>query len=155
MENKITIPEPCNQNWNSMTPNKNGRFCDSCSKTVIDFTKMKNLEIHDYLIKNSGKESICGHFKINQIENQNNAKYSNLRDRISKIRIKPIKKAALFSLSFLFTLTSCMGKAVAYQEPAAIDNDTIKDNEIINKERDTLQQNDSIKKEIIQIKENK
>lgn len=153
MENKINIPEPCNQNWNSMTPNKNGRFCSSCSKTVVDFTKMENLEIQNYLIENSGKESVCGHFKFNQVEPQSNIKYHNLKNRISQIRIKPIQKVALFSLSLLFTLTSCMGKARIDGEPAVMDNDTINDSEIINKEQDTLKQNDSIKSEIIQVKE--
>src|SRR6188768_1419692 len=103
MENKIKIPKPCNQNWNSMTSNKNGKFCNSCNKTVVDFTKMGNMEIHKYLIDNSSKKSVCGHFKFNQIETENSIKYYNLRNRISRIRIKPIKKVALFSLSILFT----------------------------------------------------
>jgi hypothetical protein len=150
MENKINIPKPCNQNWNSMTPNKNGKFCNSCNKTVVDFTKMENLEIQKYLIENSSKESVCGHFKFNQIETENNIKYSNLKNRISRIRIKPIKKVALFSLSFLFTLSSCMGKAVIDEEPAVIENDTINENEILKKEQNTEKQNDSIKREIIQ-----
>ncbi|MBF4485883.1 hypothetical protein [Flavobacterium sp. CSZ] len=155
MENKIIIPKPCSQNWNSMIPNKEGRFCNSCSKTVIDFTKMENIEIKNYLIENSGKESICGHFKFDQIKNDNSFKYDNLRNRVSRIRIKPIKKLVLFSLSLLFSLSSCMGKAVIDGEPAVIDNDTISDNEIINKEKDTLKPNDSIKSEIIQVKEKK
>ncbi|MFQ6603880.1 hypothetical protein [Flavobacterium sp. C3NV] len=150
MENQITIPKPCNQNWNSMLPNKEGRFCNSCSKTVIDFTKMENSEIRNYLIENSGKESICGHFKFDQVKGENNVKYDNLKNRFSRIRIKPIKKMALFSLSLLFSLTSCMGKAAVEGELAVIDNDTISDNEIVNKEKDTLKENDSIKSEIIQ-----
>lgn len=155
MENQINVPKPCSQNWNTMIPNNEGRFCNSCSKTVIDFTKMENTEIKKYLIENSGKESICGHFKLDQIKNEKSIKYDNLRNRISRIRIKPIKKMALFSLSLLFSLTSCMGKAVIDGEPAVIDNDTISDNEIVNKEKDTLKPNDSIKSESIQVKENK
>ncbi|KQO33376.1 hypothetical protein ASF10_18625 [Flavobacterium sp. Leaf82] len=156
MENKITIPKPCNQNWNSMIPDKNGKFCNSCNKTVIDFTKMENLEIKNYLLeKKSNQESICGHFKFDQIETENSIKYSNLRNRISRIKIKPIKKVALFSLSLLFTLTSCMGKAALEGEPAVIDNDSINDNEIINKENDTLKHTDSIKSQIIQEKAKK
>jgi len=148
MENQITIPKPCNQNWNSMLLNKEGRFCNSCSKTVIDFTKMKNSEIKNYLIENSMGESICGHFKFDQVKGENNIKYDNLKNRFSRIRIKPIKKMALFSLSLLFSLTSCMGKAAV--ELAVIDNDTISDSEIVDKEKDTLKKNDSIKSEIIQ-----
>ncbi|BFM44258.1 hypothetical protein CFS9_28990 [Flavobacterium sp. CFS9] len=70
MENKITVPKPCNENWNSMSPNKNGRFCGSCSKTVVDFTKMTTTEIQNYFVENSGKENICGHFKSTQIETE-------------------------------------------------------------------------------------
>jgi hypothetical protein len=155
MEKKINIAEPCSQNWNSMIPNKNGKFCNSCSKTVVDFTKMENLEIQKYLIENSSKESICGHFKSNQIETKSNIKYHNLRNRISRIKIKPIKTVALFSLSLLFTLTSCMGKAAIDGEPAVIDNDTINDNEIIKKELDTIKHNHSIKSEVIELKQRK
>ena len=35
---KITIPTPCHENWNEMTPNEMGRHCTVCSKTVKDFT---------------------------------------------------------------------------------------------------------------------
>jgi hypothetical protein len=37
---KISIPEPCAQKWDEMQPDNNGRFCSSCEKTVVDFTKM-------------------------------------------------------------------------------------------------------------------
>ena len=153
MENQINVPKPCSQNWNSMIPNKEGRFCNSCSKTVIDFTKMDIPEIKNYLIENSGKEGVCGHFKFDQVQTKESIKYDNLRNRISRIKIKPIKNLALFSVSLLFTLTSCMGKAAIEGEPAVIDNDTISDSEIINKEKDTLKPTDSIKREVIQAKE--
>lgn len=155
MENQINVPKPCSQNWNSMLPNKDGRFCNSCSKTVIDFTKMDIPEIKNYLIENSGKEGVCGHFKFDQVQTKESIKYHNLRNRISRIKIKPIKNLALFSVSLLFTLTSCMGKAAIEGEPAVIDNDTISDSEIINKETDTLKPTDSIKRELIQAKEKK
>ena len=152
MENQINVPKSCSQNWNSMIPNKDGRFCNSCSKTVIDFTKMEIPEIKNYLIENSAKESVCGHFKFDQVQSKESIKYHNLRNRISRIKIKPIKNLALFSVSLLFTLTSCMGKAAIDGEPAVVDNDTISDSEIINKEKDTLRSNDSIKREVITAK---
>ena len=69
MEKKhtITIPEPCHENWNKMTPKDNGRFCLSCSKTVIDFTSMLPEEVQHFFIQNQNK-NICGRFKKSQLD---------------------------------------------------------------------------------------
>ncbi|ARV15503.1 energy transducer TonB [Polaribacter sp. SA4-12] len=64
---KITIPKPCHENWNEMTPKEKGRFCKSCSKTVVDFTKKSTVEIQDYLVKNKSKR-VCGHFYRKQLD---------------------------------------------------------------------------------------
>ena len=154
MESKISIPKPCNENWNSMSPNKNGRFCNSCDKTVIDFTKMNNPEISKYFSENSNNERICGHFKFNQIETEESIKYNNLRNRLSRIKIKPIKAVAMFSLSLLFTLSSCMGKARIDGEPALSSNDAINENDKSGKENVEVK-NDSTKIEINQVKKKK
>ncbi|WP_316635457.1 hypothetical protein [uncultured Flavobacterium sp.] len=66
-KHKITIPEPCHENWDEMTPNENGRFCLSCSKTVIDFTTMLPEEVQHFFIQNQNK-NICGRFKNEQLE---------------------------------------------------------------------------------------
>ncbi|MBE8725394.1 hypothetical protein [Flavobacterium hungaricum] len=69
MENKykITIPEPCHENWDEMTPNEKGRFCMSCSKTVVDFTSMLPEEMQSYFAEHRN-EQICGRFKSSQVE---------------------------------------------------------------------------------------
>lgn len=64
---KISIPEPCSEDWNKMTPNGNGRFCMSCSKTVVDFTSMLPEEIQHYFIQNKNEE-VCGRFKQSQLD---------------------------------------------------------------------------------------
>lgn len=51
-----------------MTPNNKGRFCDNCSKTVIDFSAMSDTEIKNYLIAKKG-EGVCGHFRTSQLQN--------------------------------------------------------------------------------------
>ncbi len=64
---KITIPEPCHENWDKMSPKDNGRFCMSCSKTVVDFTSMMPEEVQHFFIQNQNK-TICGRFKNEQLE---------------------------------------------------------------------------------------
>lgn len=64
---KITIPKPCHKSWNKMTPIEKGKFCDFCSKTVVDFTKKSAKEIQEYLVENK-KEKICGHFYKKQLD---------------------------------------------------------------------------------------
>ncbi|SDG63192.1 energy transducer TonB [Winogradskyella thalassocola] len=63
----ISIPKPCHEDWSKMTPNEQGRFCQSCSKSVIDFTKMPKQEVQDYLAVNTGAK-FCGRFKVSQLE---------------------------------------------------------------------------------------
>ncbi|MCC9071895.1 hypothetical protein LNQ49_09915 [Flavobacterium sp. F-65] len=66
-KHKITIPEPCHENWDEMTPKDNGRFCSSCTKTVVDFTKMLPNEIQHFFAANQNK-SVCGRFKNSQLD---------------------------------------------------------------------------------------
>ena len=64
---KITIPEPCHEKWDEMTPKDNGRFCLSCSKTVIDFTIMLPHEVQHIFIQNQSK-NISGRFNKSQLD---------------------------------------------------------------------------------------
>ena len=62
----ITIPTPCNENWDRMLPEDKGRFCQLCAKTVVDFTNSSPEEITDYFIKNKESKT-CGRFKKEQL----------------------------------------------------------------------------------------
>lgn len=66
----ISIPKPCHEDWKQMTPKEKGRFCDSCTKTVIDFTKMNTFEIQDFIHENKNNK-VCGHFKQIQLDSIN------------------------------------------------------------------------------------
>jgi hypothetical protein len=66
-KHKLTIPEPCHENWDKMMPKENGRFCLSCSKTVVDFTSMLPEEIQHFFIQNQNNR-VCGRFKNEQLE---------------------------------------------------------------------------------------
>jgi hypothetical protein len=62
----VTIPNPCHENWELMTPQEQGRHCKVCNKVVTDFTTMSNEEIIRYL--QSTKESICGRIEDEQLQ---------------------------------------------------------------------------------------
>lgn len=62
---RISIPAPCHEDWNKMTPKDNGRFCSVCCKTVVDFTMMSDEEVFNYW--SSAKEKPCGRFKEDQL----------------------------------------------------------------------------------------
>lgn len=62
---RISIPNPCHENWDDMTPADKGRFCASCQKTVLDFTNASDREIASVL-KNS--KNACGRFRANQLD---------------------------------------------------------------------------------------
>jgi hypothetical protein len=65
----ISIPQPCHENWNQMTPVEQGRHCTQCSKTVTDFTVMTNNEIINYFARQG---NVCGRFGETQLAGLNN-----------------------------------------------------------------------------------
>lgn len=61
----VTIPKPCQENWDNMTPTEQGRHCQFCQKEVIDFTKMSDRETAHYLKQNNQS---CGRFNTSQLD---------------------------------------------------------------------------------------
>ncbi|MBL4907725.1 MAG: energy transducer TonB [Sneathiella sp.] len=117
----ISIPKPCHEDWNTMTPKEKGRFCNSCSKTVIDFTKMDVDAIQEFIHNNQHKK-ICGHFKQKQLDS------INLRIPFQVIQSQQnIYKTFLFSLlivmgSTLFSCTNNDGKPQKIDSIEVIDS---------------------------------
>ena len=68
MSNKInlTIPTPCHENWDKMTPVEKGRFCGSCQTQVVDFSIMTDHELAQFFKKPSSG-SLCGRFMTGQL----------------------------------------------------------------------------------------
>jgi hypothetical protein len=62
----VRVPQPCHENWQSMTPKEQGRFCGSCQKVVVDFSKMSDKEMLDTISKTAG-QSLCGRFANDQL----------------------------------------------------------------------------------------
>ena len=66
MKLKLSIEEPCTENWDKMVKESDSRFCRKCSKSVKDFTQMKEEEIFRYLKENKDGK-ICGRFYSEQL----------------------------------------------------------------------------------------
>jgi hypothetical protein len=86
---KISVPKPCAESWAAMKPETNGRFCDSCATTVIDFSQFSDKELLEYFANRSGK--MCGRFSNSQL----NRNIFNLEPRQSFFT-RLVAAAALF-----------------------------------------------------------
>lgn len=64
---QLSIPTPCHENWDKMSPVEKGKFCGSCQKQVVDFTKMSDREVAQFFKKPS-TGSVCGRFMSDQLE---------------------------------------------------------------------------------------
>ncbi|WDO11965.1 carboxypeptidase-like regulatory domain-containing protein [Flavobacterium sp. WW92] len=60
----ISIPKPCHENWQEMTAVEKGRFCNSCQKTVYDFTKLSDRQL---IQKINSEPNSCGRFLKTQL----------------------------------------------------------------------------------------
>ena len=66
---QLTVPTPCHENWDAMTPVEKGKFCGSCQKQVMDFTSMSDREIAQFFKKPS-TGSVCGRFMNDQLDRE-------------------------------------------------------------------------------------
>lgn len=64
---QLSIPTPCHEDWNKMSPVEKGKFCGSCQKKVIDFSTMSDREIATFFKKTS-TGSVCGRFMEDQLD---------------------------------------------------------------------------------------
>jgi hypothetical protein len=62
----LSIPKPCSETWDNFTPAQHGRFCNSCNKTVVDFTKMGEDEILEFI--STKQNHTCGRFRSSQLK---------------------------------------------------------------------------------------
>jgi hypothetical protein len=62
------IEEPCHADWGRMQPEAQGRFCSSCSKTVVDFSSMSDFSIVNYLEKTGTNRFVGALPKISWIK---------------------------------------------------------------------------------------
>lgn len=101
---KISIPQPCSEDWSKMTPTEQGAFCQKCSLEVTDFTDKSSLEIKTILTeKILSKQRVCGHIENRQMVEFNHEFIPWKSDQESFRAIWMFSLVAVFG----FTLFSC------------------------------------------------
>jgi hypothetical protein len=121
---KITIPKPCHEDWNTMTPTETGRFCSVCTKGVVDFTNKSTAEIQSYLFQNQ-EQKICGRFRNEQIK-----KFEIQIPQSVLMQKMPFHKTFLLALFVVMgtTLFSCKNHNNDSLGGVSVVKDTIKTN---------------------------
>ncbi len=94
----LSIPNPCNEKWENMTPTEKGRYCKVCQKEIYDFTKLSN---HELIKKLDNNENVCAKYLKNQL---NVDLYSNKQS-------KPRATKLLITLSSVMAISQPMVKA--------------------------------------------
>src|SRR6187549_1344071 len=104
----ITVPHPCSQSWDEMSPTEKGRFCQHCQKTLTDFSGMNDKEL--IAAKRSSGGNTCGRYAPDQLN----------RELINEPRRSIFSAAVLASL--LATISPALSKATTC--PIEVNADT-------------------------------
>ncbi|SHG82632.1 CarboxypepD_reg-like domain-containing protein [Chryseolinea serpens] len=100
----LSISSPCSEKWNDFTAASGGRFCGSCKKVVVDFTKMGDAEIVDFF--RAKPTHTCGRFRPNQLK---------VYPHTAVAKINP--GLTLFKAGFVSLLLLMMSKQASAQVP--------------------------------------
>lgn len=93
---KVHIPIPCHENWQKMSVNKKGRFCNVCDKTVVDFTNKNSDEIKSIIDNSTGK--LCGRFKTTDVYQPTIPSKTNSSFKLSWYKSKWLAMTTILSL---------------------------------------------------------
>ncbi len=63
---QIKIPQACQEDWTGMDLRDEGRFCKNCAKSVIDFSRFTDQQLHNYF-ETHRNSSICGRIPVSKL----------------------------------------------------------------------------------------
>jgi len=114
---QLTIPKPCHENWDTMTPVQQGKFCGSCQKQVVDFSNMSDRQVAQFFKKPS-TGSVCGRFMTDQLDRN---------IEIPRKRIPWVKYFFQFAIpAFLVSIRASAGKTQGQIRVKTVTTDTTK-----------------------------
>ncbi len=102
---QLSIPSPCHEDWDKMTPCAQGRHCTHCSKTVIDFTAWSDTALYAFFTKKQGH--VCGRFLSTQL------------NRPIHIPPQPHSRLYRMAIAMGLTLIFAQGTDIYAQSPVA------------------------------------
>lgn len=117
---KISIPEPCTQNWANMTATEKGRYCSSCAKEVIDFRNWTTDELQNWFA--SSKGNVCGHLSKGQLAYFKQEEPQHLSLGFGT-KIFLASALALFASSKTYAHTKAVTKTAIYEDKNRIKSD--------------------------------
>ncbi len=113
---QLSIPKPCHENWDAMTPVEKGKFCGSCQKQVVDFSNMNDRQVAEFFKKPS-TGSVCGRFMTDQLDRS---------IEVPKKRIPWVKYFFQFTLpAFLISMKASAQKTQGKIKVSNVAKDTI------------------------------
>lgn len=106
---RVSIENPCHEDWQKMTPETQGRFCQACEKTVVDFSKMSDAEILQYFSKPKA-EKVCGRFRLDQLSpNVEGPELSNAESEYRRRDFNHPIQPSKYLLHFAYLLVVVLG----------------------------------------------
>lgn len=66
----LSIPNPCNEDFDKMTPTDRGAFCGKCETDTFDFRNLSHTQIYEIMDEHKGKH-VCGRFNKSQLDDFN------------------------------------------------------------------------------------
>ncbi|MCW3071788.1 MAG: hypothetical protein JWO44_1678 [Bacteroidetes bacterium] len=107
-ENRIQLTFTCPVKWDSMSPDKSGRYCSSCKKTVKDFTKQPVEEICSDAETGNYE---CGNFLATQLHKP----FGDWRDKLIEhyqnlVKNRSSKRMALLFVTLFIFLAGCRSR---------------------------------------------
>ncbi len=117
----IHIPNPCDADWQKMSPEGKGKFCSSCEKVVVDFSRMSDAEIKNYFTAYQDQKT-CGRFLTSQVDRPLQAPVkTGIWTRFNTVPV--FRTVAIVLASSFLWLSSCVKKQTTLGEPSVKDPD--------------------------------
>lgn len=91
---QISIPTPCHENWDAMTPSAQGKFCGLCQHQVVDFSGKSDTEILSFF---TTYESPCIRIETHRLDKPLVPVYTIPLPRTPYRWLRPLFTAALIA----------------------------------------------------------